>query len=262
MTSCLEFRAKTVETAIEKACHELGIPKKELDYDVMSHGATGIFGLVGVKKAKIRVTIAADGSRVRRADVHPNDQGPGEAGDGRATDVDSGGERQTASDDGAPDRPTVICREALERIAGLIDPEAGIRVEKKGDWIRADVRGGDSALLIGKHGQTLEAIQYLVEKVVNKAMGQRVRIQVDVEGYLANRRANLRRQAAKQAEKAQRSGKPASMGQMNAHDRRIVHMSLKDDRRVRTQSIGDGPTRKLLIIPKKSGSRRKRPRET
>ena len=88
-----------------------------------------------------------------------------------------------------------------------------------------------------------------------------MRIQVDVEGYLENRRFSLQALARRLAEKVKRTGKPATIGQMNAHDRRIVHLALKNDSAVRTQSMGDGYLRKLVIYPKKNAMRKKKPAE-
>ncbi len=112
-------------------------------------------------------------------------------------------------------------------------------------------------MLIGKRGQTLDAIQFIVEKIINKRQHKRVRIQVDVGGYLEKRKANLKELASRTAEKVCKSGKPCSIGMMNAHDRRIVHLTLKNDKRIRTQSIGNGSLRKLMIFPKKSVLKKK-----
>ena len=111
-------------------------------------------------------------------------------------------------------------------------------------------------MLIGKKGQTLEAMQSLVEKIVNKQNnsnnGDKIRIQVDVEGYLETRKINLEKLARRMAVKSKRTSKPISLGQMSAYDRRIVHMALKDDSGVRTQSRGEGYLRKVVIFPKKN----------
>jgi spoIIIJ-associated protein len=142
-------------------------------------------------------------------------------------------------------------KEALRRIIDFITSGAEIHVEAGEDRILFNVEGGNAGVLIGKRGQTLEAIQYLVEKIVNRQSDTRIRIQIDVEGYLNNRRENLKNLARKLSEKAKSTGKPATIGQMNAHDRRIIHLTLKNDQGVRTQSIGDGFYRKLVIFPKK-----------
>jgi len=124
--------------------------------------------------------------------------------------------------------------------------------------IQYDIKGDDAAILIGKRGQTLEAIQYLIEKIVNRNHKNRIRVKVDIEGYLENRRNSLRQLAVRMAKKAKRTGKPESVGQMNAHDRRIVHLALKNDNDIRTQSMGEGFYRKLVIFPKKNASRKQK----
>ena len=101
--------------------------------------------------------------------------------------------------------------DALQRIVDLITTDATISVKEGRGRIFFNVNGGKSGVLIGKQGQTLEAIQYLVEKMVNKRSTKRVRVQVDVEGYLQNRRFGLQKRAKQQAEKAKRTGKPATM---------------------------------------------------
>jgi spoIIIJ-associated protein len=141
----------------------------------------------------------------------------------------------------------------------LITTDATISIEERSNRIFFNVKGGNSAILIGKRGQTLEAIQYILEKIVNKKRQERIRIQVDVEGYLEKRRVSLEGLATRLAEKVKRTGKPATIGQMNSHDRRIVHIALKNDSQVRTQSMGEGVLRKLVIFPKKYSQRKKRP---
>ncbi len=156
----------------------------------------------------------------------------------------------------APD-PRDLGREALQRIIDLVTTDATVSVQEGTARIFFKVNGGHAAILIGKHGQTLEAIQYIVEKIVNKQQKERVRIHIDIEGYLKNRRISLQKLAARMAEKVKRTGKPATIDPMNAHDRRIVHIALKDDSKVRTQSVGEGFLRKLVILPKRNSYRKK-----
>jgi len=130
-------------------------------------------------------------------------------------------------------------------------------METDPEYILYNISSENSAVLIGKRGQTLDAIQYLVEKIVNRQNDDRIRVDVDIEGYLKNRKTNLDQLAAHLAEKVKLTGKPGSAGQMNAYDRRIVHMALKDDPAVRTQSIGEGLYRKLMIFPKKNSQKKK-----
>ncbi|MBW1842371.1 MAG: Jag N-terminal domain-containing protein [Deltaproteobacteria bacterium] len=261
MSSFLEFEGKTLEKAVKKACDELNISKKQLEHEVISYGSTGIFGLVGAKKARIRVRVPeptpeAVPEPLNREQRQNNAAFEQTAGEVDSTEIERSGELELHT---FPDDPIVLGRSILQRIVDFITTDAKIKVTEGPDRIMFDVKGGNSAILIGKRGQTLEAIQYLVEKMVNKQNEKRVRIQIDVEGYLENRRLNLEKLAGRLADKAKRTGKPATIGQINAHDRRIVHIALKDDNGVRTQSMGDGLLKKLVIIPKKNSQRKRWP---
>ena len=174
---------------------------------MLSYGSSGIFGLSGAKKAKIRVKL--------------------------------------------PEDPMQVGRFVLQKIAESIATNAKISMEKNSSGLFFKVNGENAGILIGKHGQTLNAIQCIVEKVVNKHNQNRIRVWVDVEGYLDTRRENLENRAMRLAEKAKRLGKPISLGQMNAYDRRIVHLALQDFSDVQTRSRGEGPLRKLVIFPQK-----------
>lgn len=258
MSPSFEFEDKSVEKAVQKACEELNIPKKDLKHDVISYGSTGIFGLVGTKKARIRVTIPEpipepDSHSTATDVIALTEQIVDEPATLPVADADEAEARSEVDD------PKTVGREALQRIIDFITTDATISIEEKAGRIMFNVNGGNAAVLIGRRGQTLEAMQYLVEKIINKRRGKRVRIQVDVEGYAKNRQANLQKLAGRLAEKVKRTGKPATIGQMNAHDRRIVHLALKDDNAVRTQSIGEGYIRKLVIFPKKNFHRKRKP---
>ena len=123
------------------------------------------------------------------------------------------------------------------------------------------VQGESSALLIGKHGQTLDAIEYLLNRIVVRDSGATTRIEVDVEGYRARREQSLIANARRMAGKVRETGKPATVEAMNPRDRRIVHMALKDEAGVTSRSQGDGFLRKLVILPA-GGRRRNEPRST
>jgi len=257
MSHCVEFIDKNVEMAVKKACEELNIPREKLKHDVISYGSTGIFGLVGTKKARIRVTLPEPSPKVvfETSDKEQQNENSHEQ---TLESVDS--QIEISHDEGADHRvavdPRDLGREALQKIIDLITTDATISIEKRSNRIVFNVRGGNSAVLIGKRGQTLEAIQYLVEKIVNKNRKGRVGIHIDVEGYLEKRRMSLQRLAVRMAEKVKSTGKPAAIGQMNAHDRRIVHIALQDDNMVRTLSKGEGFLKKLVIFPKKNSSRK------
>ena len=258
MSPSLEFEDKNVEMAVKKACEKLNIPREKLKHDVISYGSTGIFGLVGTKKARIRVTLPKTSQDFKMEES--NTKKPKSASleqTVKNTDVQMEAEIDDIILYPSEDDPKRIGREALQRIVDLITKDATISIEERSNRIFFDVKGGNSAVLIGKRGQTLEAMQYIVEKIVNKKRKERIGIQVDVEGYLEKRRINLEKTAFRLSEKVKRTGKPATIGQMNSHDRRIVHIALKDDNMVRTQSVGEGILRKLVIFPKKNSSRKR-----
>jgi spoIIIJ-associated protein len=265
MTRSLEFEGKTVEHAAEEAAKELNIEKKALQYRVLSYGSTGIFGLVGTRKARIRVSLPKDKPAdstppppTGKEDV-PEKKPPTvkvseETGEAGGSDKDL-----MPPDTPIPDDIISACTNVLEQIVNTITADTEIQMTQTTEQLAFNIKGGNPAVLIGKRGQTLEAIQYLIEKVANKGNHRRVRIEVDVEGYLETRRNNLEKMATRLAEKAVRTGKPMTVGQMNAHDRRIVHLVLKNETEVRTQSMGDGLYRKLMIFPKKGNQRPRRP---
>ncbi|MGD8283555.1 MAG: RNA-binding cell elongation regulator Jag/EloR [Desulfobacterales bacterium] len=258
MTSLLEFEGKNVDKAVEKACEELDIALDELSYDVLSYGSSGIFGLAGTKKARIRV-IMPDASEESVIDSDQMHSEVGISDDSESNSEDAIDENYSADQQvyTFPDEPSDLGRTVLRRIVDSITTDAKISVDENSERILFNVVGGNAAILIGKKGQTLEAIQSLVEKIVNKHNNNnKIRIQVDVEGYLETRKVNLEKLATRLADKSKRIRKPISLGQMSAHDRRIIHLALKDDPEVKTKSRGEGYMRKLVIFPKKHNSQR------
>lgn len=271
MKPFVEFEGKNIDEAVENACHELKIKKEDLKYDVISSGSSGIFGLVGVKKAKIRVRRPLQTPSVAEEKKIPTSEVDKEldlSAAGVKSLVDEAFKepatekiQEKVQEKEAvliPEGPVNFGKEALQRMVDLITTDATVTVESNSERVLYNISGGNSAVLIGKRGQTLEAMQYLVDKIVNKQSEARIRVQIDVEGYLESRKESLKSLAIRLAEKTKRTGKPSTISQMTAHDRRIVHLELKDDKGVRTQSIGDGYYRRLVIFPKKGSFRKKK----
>jgi spoIIIJ-associated protein len=252
MSSIKEFESKNVEKALQKASEELNIPADKLEHEVISHGSSGIFGLVGTKKAKIRVVLSE--AALEKVNRNANEQ-PQSTQEGVDSILDETFGKNDAS--GSLDDPASLGEDVVKRLVDFITSDAQVEVVRNGDKILYNVSGGNTAILIGKRGQTLEAMQYLVEKIVNKQHEKRIRIKIDVEGYLNSRRERLESQALRLGEKVKRTGKAVTVGQFNAHDRRIIHMVLKEEDALRTQSMGEGYYRKIKIFPKKKGKRNK-----
>jgi len=258
MSKFFEFQGKNVEKAIERASDELNISADKIKYEVLTYGSTGIFGLVGIKKAKIKVFVD-EKNKSQRPSQPPVKSAPSKTSKTAKTTIDEFLERLPDSDEAKAEKETneeIIDYgiKALQKILDGISDGATIKTKNSKEKLFFAVTGGDSGVLIGKRGQTLEAIQYLLEKMINKRTTKKLRVMVDVEGYLEKRKNNLKQLASRMAEKAKKIRKPVTIGQMNAHDRRIVHIHLKDESGIRTQSIGDGYYRKLMIFPKKRGA--------
>ncbi len=260
MTVSLEFKAKNVEKAVEKASEELNLPKKELKYEVLSYGSSGIFGLSGGKKAKIRIQLPEDALPLESkpeiselASIPSDGVEDSEPSDELNLGADYAAGKENLEDGqiySFPEDPVDMGRNVLQRIVDSITTDAQISVEEDSERIFFNVNGGNAGVLIGKRGQTLDAIQSIIEKVINKRRKNRTRVLVDIEGYLETRKENLEKLAMRLAEKSKRISKPISLGQMNAYDRRIVHIALEDNPDVQTRSRGEGPLRKLVIFPK------------
>jgi len=273
----LEFVGKNVKVAVQAASDELNIPLSEIQYDIISNGSSGIFGLVGAKKAKIRVHIPASAKKAGRHSVHQADRVKSfEENDVKSLVDEAFNEtparakkkqvEQNDQSEQLSEPPIDISSNfiqagklALQKIIDLITEETNVSIEIDKGRVLFNIYGGNSGVLIGKKGQNLEAIQYLIDKIVNKNSDKRIRIQVDVEGYLKTRKENLVKLAGRLAEKAKKTGRPSTIGQISAQDRRTVHLALKSDKEVRTQSIGDGYYRKLVIFPKKNNHKKKTP---
>lgn len=252
MPKAYEFQGKNVERALQKASDELNLPTEKIRHEVVAYGSSGIFGLVGVKKAKIKVFVEPEAA----PKTHLRQSVPNRAPSGDTTGTTDAGGVQASAPENAP--LVHYGRQALQKIAAGISADAVVDGKWDDEKIQYTISGGESGVLIGKRGQTLEAMQYLLEKMVNKKSDNRVRVTVDIEGYLEKRISNLQQMAERMADKAKRTKKPVTIGQMNAHDRRIIHIHLKDDNAIRTQSLGDGYYRKLMVFPKKPARAKQR----
>ncbi|MGD9330482.1 MAG: RNA-binding cell elongation regulator Jag/EloR [Desulfobacterales bacterium] len=239
MTAEMEFKARNVNKAVQLAAKTLGISAENLEYDVLSHGSTGIFGLAGVKKARIK--------------VHPPEMPDvvEELGPEMPHHFEAVSDLAPPDSDEEPGEAQRVGEAVLRRMVDAISPEAHISVEKSDRHLRFEIKGGQSGILIGKRGQTLEAMQLIVDKAVRRLNGHAPRLTIDVEGYLAKKKAGLIRTAERLAKKVVSKGSPSSIGYLNAQDRRIIHLAFKHDQKVRTQSVGEGPLRKLMIYPRR-----------
>jgi spoIIIJ-associated protein len=209
--SSIEIEEKSVEDAIALACQKLKLPREKLEIEIISKGSSGIFGIVGARKAKIRVT----------AKVPP---------------VELTAEK---------------AKEVLGEILKHVDLPNVVEWEAKEDCFYLNIISNGSGLLIGKRGKTLNALQFLVSKIVSRQSGENVSVIVDTENYRSKREVSLTELAHQLSEKVKKSHRPLTTGPMSAQDRRIIHLALKEDQDVRTKSKGEGNLRRVVIYPVK-----------
>jgi spoIIIJ-associated protein len=223
----VETEGKTTEEAIHKACEELSVSREDLEVEVLSTPSSGFLGL-GAKNARIRATVK-EGSAPRASKARPSASLP----DSQAAET---------------------AKKTLQDILRLLEVEATVDLKEDSERILLNIQGDGSGLLIGRKGQTLDAMEYLINKIVHKDAEDKKRIVVDTENYRFRREDSLVKLAQRLGEKAKRLGRPVTISPMSAHDRRIVHLALEDDKALRTWSTGTGLYRKVIISPEKKPS--------
>jgi spoIIIJ-associated protein len=223
VTLQVEATGETVGEAKWAALRELeklqpGIDKAAVRFQVVSEGERG---LLGVGYAPARVVATAEAAPEAPV-VEPVDEGD------QAAEV----------------------REVLDHIVEAIGVRARIEIAENEETLTATFAGGELGLLIGKHGQTIDAIQYLVNAVVWRGRGEeRKPVVVDAAGYRARREATLSDLATRSAERAVTSARPVDLEPMTAVERKVVHLCLKDFPGVATRSEGTEPNRFVVIEP-------------
>jgi spoIIIJ-associated protein len=148
---------------------------------------------------------------------------------------------------------------AREIMMGLLE-KMEITVELNGSLMGRDiyleVRGDQQGILIGRHGRILDSLQFLINRMVNKRLKEPVKVILDVNDYRKKRGENLKKMAIRSGEKAKMRGFSLTVGPFNAYDRRIIHLALKEDPFLRTESLGEGEMKRVKIIPsRKEGAR-------
>jgi len=211
----LEVSAKTVDEAIQTALEQLGVTEDQVEVVVLKKGKSGILRM-GAAEAKIKVRLLAQPK--------------------------------------AKDNVVKEAREILETLVKLMDIVAEIHTIQAttGELpVTLNIDGDDLGVLIGRRGQTLTSLQYIVRLIVAERLKMWVPINIDVAGYKNRRYESLRSLALRLAEQATTSRRPITLEPMPADERRIIHLALSDHPDVATQSVGEGETRKVAILLKK-----------
>ena len=265
MARTIEKTGKSVEDALNEALAELGVGKDDVDVEVLESPSKGIFGIFGAKPARIKVLL-------KEADTPAHEQPTGapativsfqfvqELSTLPKVDDDTDLETETVTEI-APtvvvlepfDRKKVIdaARKFLSNVFSAMKVDVAMSLREIDSNVIIDLSVKDSAFLIGSHGQTLDALQYLTNLAANRASEEKVRFILDVENYRERREEMLKKMARSAAERAVHTRQEVKMEVMSRHERRIIHTTLQDNRRVETESVGEEPYRYVVVSPKK-----------
>ena len=207
----IKISAKTVDDAITEACQKFEVTSDKLEYEVLEEGSTGFLGF-NSKPAVIN-------ARVK--------------------------EEEAKADDKAKSFLADVFKSM--NLAVVIDT----KYNEVDNTLDIDLSGDDMGILIGKRGQTLDSLQYLVSLVVNKGDGDYVRVKVDTENYRQRRKDTLENLAKNISFKVKRTKRSVSLEPMNPYERRIIHSALQNDKYVTTHSEGEEPFRRVVVTLKR-----------
>lgn len=209
--SSIEIEAKTMEEALTKASEQLGRSRDELEVEVISENSNKLFGIIGGSRVKIKASIREP----------------------------------------RPEECTQLAKEVLENILYRFGVSTAVEVTEDSECINLEIKSDGSGILIGRKGQTLDALQYLVNKIARRSPAATKQIIIDTEGYRRRRKDALIELAQRLGERAKAKDIPVSTSPLNPFERRIIHLALQDDAEVTTQSTGEGIYRSVVISPKK-----------
>ena len=259
----IEIAATTVDEAIKQALEQLAAQEDDVVIEVLATPRAGVLGL-GARQARVRVTrrasnVATSGVQSpppapAAVDRHSREPAAGEARDGE--------ERPEAQREAVDlDQLAQEAREVLSKVLELMDERAEVlRTQGDPESVELEIKGDGSGILIGRHGQTLDALEYLVNRIVARRIRDAAPVVLETESYRARRRQQLHRMALSMGERAKRDHRPMTLDPMPPRDRRVVHLALKDDPMLTTRSSGDGFLRSIEIVPAGGGQRRERER--
>jgi spoIIIJ-associated protein len=244
----LEIEGKSIDEAIEKACRDFGVSRDKLNIEILSDGSSGFLGLMGARKARIKAGLLSIDETLDMTPAPPQPETTEEMPEAGITPAAF--DRPLAADgDGAGlgERAKAV----LEGILAHMGIAAPVSIEETEESILLNIKGDGGGLIIGRRGQNLDAIQYIVNKSANRSVDGRKMIIIDTEAYRKRREESLVTLAEKLGEKVKKTKKAVTVSHMNAHDRRIIHMALQNDESLTTRSRGEGEYRKIVIIPAK-----------
>jgi len=248
LADAIVVTGKTVDEALKNALAQLGCGKNDIEYSILEQPSKGFLGLFGGKPAKIQV-VRREKQEAKPAAPQPEAEAPA----AESADADGITKEEAAA------RATAFLQDIFSTmrlhvrvVEGVpADEEEAVLLNLEGD------EGEDVGILIGKHGQTLDALQYLTNLAANRGVDNgRQHIALNVGDYRQRREETLCELAGHLAEKACRIGRDVRLEPMNRHERKIIHTALQDNEQVTTRSVGNEPRRYIVIVPKNKRRRR------
>ena len=251
----LEIIAPTIDEAIQKGLADLGLPREAVDIEILDEGGKGFFGL-GNRQARIRLTILSESEEPK---IEPAESVLEDAADTEPSPPTVEEDEEILEEEPpfiGDDYILEIARDVVSELLEKMKVRATVTSEYLPDSdarsrvpIRVNINGDDLSYLIGRQAETLNALQYISSLIINKEIGRSIPLIVDVEGYRIRRENQLRQLARRMADQAVSTGRKQVLEPMTAAERRIIHIELRENPEVSTESIGEDPRRKVTIIP-------------
>ena len=266
----MEKRAKSVENAVELALAELGVTRDKVNVEIIDEGAKGFLG-IGAKEAIVNVTLKeAAKEAAKEAPKAPKKEAAKPVKKEVKKEIKKEITEETERKPRAkreikpltPDEAKEACEKATEFLNSVfesmsLDVKVNAALEGE-DTILVKLDGENIGIVIGKRGDTLDALQYLTSLVVNKKTENYIKVTLDTENYREKRNEALLGLSQRLAAKVARTGKKYTLEPMNPYERRIIHSALQSSEEVTTYSIGQEPYRKVVIAPKNAKPRKPR----
>ena len=248
----LEIIAPTVEEAIAQGLSQLGLTADAVSVEVLDTGGKGLFGL-GKPQVRVRLTVNGSGDE-------ETDETEAAASESEPEAVDQTQDQpapiQTSESTLGADPLLDLTESTVSKLIAMMGLEAQVSAHY-GDndredrrFIHVDVRGSDLSVLIGRRSETLNAFQYVASLMIGRESQQFVHLLVDVEGYRARREQQLTQMAERMADQVAKNGRKQTLEPMTSAERRLIHIALRGHPAVYTESTGEDPYRKVVILPK------------
>ncbi len=234
----IKASGESVQSAVEAGLAQLGVSRDQVEIEVIREGSRGVLG-IGVRDALVRLIEIEMDVEVEREPEPELDSEPEPHSQFSQQEI-----LELAQD---------VLAELLEKMQIKAEIHTRISVPRYPDdssSLVLDLHGDDLGFLIGRKGETLAAIQHLVRLIVNKVVQERTHLVVDVGGYKVRREEALKKLALRIADQVTRRSRTIALEPMNAYERRIIHVSLRNHPTVWTESVGEGPRRKVTIVPR------------